>query len=146
MNKKYCIIANTNYIRRDIKPINIKFSFCGNTLEKAIRNFEFDFEFTHDFFRHVQFYEIYFNDKNQPISGHCLGKEKDDFNCPNGWIDFNEHFTKINFCNFFLMKQNNEKFFQSNGELFESLLKWAKESANYLIKEYIIDMLEYGEE
>lgn len=146
MYKKYCIVSNTKFIHRDIKPINITFSFNGPSLEKAIKNLTFDFEFTNDFFRHVRFYEIYFNEKDQPLRGHCLGKSDDNFECPNGWIDFNDHLQKVQYCNFFLKNNNKNYYFNSNGELFESLLKWAKIAAEQLIKMYIVDLLEYGEE
>jgi len=146
MNKKYIIVSNTYYIHRDIKPINIKYAFCGSALNHAIHNLDFEYEFTHDFFRHIRFYEIYFNDKNQPISGHLLGKEEDDFECPNGWIDFNNHLEKVHYNYFFLKKDDNEKFFNSNAELFEKLLEWAKKAAKQIIKNDIIDALEYGED
>ena len=145
MYKRYIVVANTNYIHRDIKPINISYDFCGENLEKATKHLDFEYEFTYDFFQHIRFYEIYFNDKNQPISGHLLGKEEDDFECPNGWIDLGSHLEKVHYNIFFLKKSSNEKFFNSNAELFEKLLEWAKKTAEAIIKNWIIDSIEYGE-
>ena len=67
MNKKYCVVSNTYYINEYVRPYNIKYAFCGKSLEDAVSNLDFDFEFTQDFFKHIHFYEVVFNEKEQPI-------------------------------------------------------------------------------
>lgn len=145
MSKKIFACANTYYLGQFVKPTNIKYTFCGTTLEDATYNLDFDFEFSEEFFQHVRFYEVYFNEKNQPIQISLLGKESDNHNFPNGWNDFTIYMSRINYDKFFLRNNEDEYWFDDNGALFEHLLKWAKETARENIKVCLVDTIEYEE-
>lgn len=137
MNKKYCVVSNTYYINEYVCPYNIKYAFCGKSLEDAVSNLDFDFEFTQDFFKHIRFYEVVFNEKEQPIHLSYLKNDKDNIDLPNGWLSLNEYFDKINF-HFSLFKKENQ-WYDSNVDLLKALLKWGKEVAKEAVQEKIVD-------
>lgn len=138
MNKKYCVVSNTYYINKYVCPYNIKYAFCGKSLEDAVSNLDFDFKFTQDFFNHIRFYEVIFNEKEQPVYLNCLKNNKDNIELPNGWISLNEYFSKNNF-HFSLF--TTEEWYDSNVDLLKALLKWGKEVAKEAIQEKIVDSI-----
>lgn len=140
MNKKYFVCANTCRISEFVEPTNIKYTFCGNSLKDPVSNLDFDYNLTEGFFRHIRFYEIFFNEKKQPVRIHCLGKEEDDCEFPNTWLDFSEHMVDINYNVFFLK----DKWFDSNSELLIKLMDWAKGVAEQQVRLAIIDSIEEG--
>ena len=144
MNKKYCIVSDTHYIKNYIRPFNIKYNFYGSSLEDITSNLDFDFEFTEEFFRHIRFYEVLFNDKEQPTYLRYLKNSKDSYSLANGWLSLNEHFDKINF-HFSLFKKE-DQWYESNADLLKALLKWGKEIAEQRIRESIIDSIENKED
>lgn len=150
MIKKYFVCSDTNYIENYIRPINVNFNYSGNSREDPAYNLTFNYEFTEDFFKHVFFYEIYFNEKRNPIKLypiklHLLGNNSEEIEFSNGWNDFSRYITKANCNHFFLKNNDGDYWFCGNDELFSKLLEWAHEAAEQQIKQKIIDFLEYGE-
>lgn len=140
MNKKYCVLSNTYFIKGCVHPYNIRYAFCGNSLEYPESNLDFEFEFTEEFFRHIRFYEVIFNDKEQPIFLTHLENNGEVLEVPNGWLSLNEYFDKINY-HFSLFKKE-DQWYDSTIDLFAALLKWGREIAEQRIRETIIDSVE----
>lgn len=144
MIKKYCVLSDTYFIKNYIRPYNIKYAFCGNSLEYLESNLDFEFEFTEEFFRHIRFYEVIFNDKEQPILLTHLKNSGEVLEVPNGWLSLNEYFTKINY-HFSLFKKE-DQWYNSTVDLFSALLKWGREVAEQCVREIIIDSIENKED
>ena len=140
MTKRYCVLSDTYFIKNYVHPYNIRYTFCGKSLEHPQMNLDFDFEFTEEFFRHIRFYEVIFNEKEQPVHLRYLASEKDNHNLPNGWLDLNDYFDKINY-HFSLFKRE-DQWYDSNEELLRALLKWGREVAEQLVRETIIEAIE----
>lgn len=145
MTKKYFVCSDTNFIENYIRPVNVNFSYSGNSLEDPAHNLTFDYEFTEDFFKHAFFYEIYFNEKRHPVKLHLLGNNSEEIEFPNGWMDFSRYIAEVNRNHFFVKNDDRDYWFCGNGELFSKLLEWAHEAAKQQTKQKIIDLLEYGE-
>ena len=143
MSKKYCLLSNTYFIKGCVHPYNIRYAFCGNSLEHPESNLDFDFEFTEEFFRHIRFYEVVFNDKEQPIFLTCLENDKENLELPNGWLSLNAYFAKINY--HFSCFEQEDQWYDSTVDLFAALLKWGREVAEQRIRESIIDSIENKE-
>lgn len=144
MNKKYCVVSDTYFIKGCVRPYNIQYTFCGDSLDHPHSKLDFEFEFTEDFFRHIRFYEVTFNEKELPVSLHPLKSDEESIDLPNGWLSLNGYFDKINY-HFSLFKIH-EQWYESNIELWKALLQWGREVAEQRIRETIIDSIENKEE
>lgn len=144
MNKKYCIVSDTYYIKNYIRPFNIKYNFYGASLDHPQMNLDFEIEFTDEFFKHIRFYEVFFNKKGQPISVFHLGKEEHSDDLPNGWLSLNEFFEKSNY--HFSLFNSTDQWYDDNSELYIALLRWGKEVAEQRIRESIVDSVENEED
>lgn len=144
MTKKYCIVSDTYYIKNYIRPFNIKYNFYGVSLDHPQVNLDFEIKFTDEFFKHIRFYEVFFNKKGQPISVFHLGKEEHSDDLPNGWLSLNEFFEKSNY--HFSLFNSTDQWYDNNSELYIALLKWGKEVAEQRIRESIVDSIENEED
>lgn len=144
MIKKYIVLTNSFFIKNYIQITNIRYTYVAKSLNDApTSNLDYDYDFTEEFFRHIRFYEISFNDNGQPVKLHCLSGEQQDVDFPNGWIDCN-HYIQDNEYNHWFVHNNTEEgyYFESNDKLFEAILKWAKEEADYFVRDRIITSIE----
>ena len=144
MNRRYCVVSDTYFIKNCVHPYNIRYTYCGSSLEDVTSNLNFDFEFTEEFFRHIRFYEVLFNDKEQPTYLRYLKNTKDSYSLANGWLSLNEYFDKINF-HFSLFKKE-DQWYDSNTDLLKAMLSWGREVAEQRIRESIIDSIENEED
>lgn len=144
MNKKYCIVSDTYFIKDYVHPYNIRYTFSGNSLDHPESKLDFDFEFTQDFFKHIRFYEVTFNEKDQPIYLNYLKDNRDNIELPNGWLSLNDYFVGVNYKYIFFKPR--DQWYNSNTDLFRALLKWGKEVSRQAILESIVDDVENQED
>jgi hypothetical protein len=142
-NKKYFVAADSYYMKDYIEVKNIRYAFCSKSLKDApVSNLNFDSNFSNEFFKHICFYEIYFNEKEQPVRLHNLTKQEDDIEFANGWLDYNDYIYNNEYNKWFIFKGSEKGvYFDSNSELFEAMLDWKREQAIYYIKDRIIDSI-----
>ena len=141
MRKKYFAVANTYNIKQHLGVKNIQYSFSEKTLNHAPKcQFSYNLDYESGFFQHIRFYEIFFNNKEQPIRLHALGVV-DDVLFDLGWFDYTEHMSEINFKNFFLTNNKNECYFNSVEEMYEALHYWVMTVAEEKVRERIIDAI-----
>lgn len=147
MKKKYIVLANTSYMKEHLEITNIRYAFVSKNLGDApTSNLNYDVDFTDTFYRHIRFYEVTFNDKGQPVKLHCLGGYQDDVEFPNGWIDFSEYLLDAEYYRWFVHNNAEEGYyFDSNEELYKRLLEWSHESADYLVRNRLIESIENEE-
>lgn len=140
MRKKYFAVANTYNIKQHLGVKNIQYSFSAKSLNHAPKcQISYKPDYDAGFFQHIRFYEIIFNNKEQPIRLHALGVVDDDAFFELGWFDYTEHMSKINFKNFFLINNKNECYFNSAEEMYEALHNWVMAVAEEKVRERIID-------
>ena len=142
MNRKYFAVANTYNIEQFLEVKNIQYTFSAKSLNHA-PTCHFKCEPTYEvaLFRHLRFYEIFFNSKGQPIRLHALGVVDDDVLFELGWFEYSEHMSKIGFKNYFLINEKNEHYFNSADEMYTAFHNWGIAVADKKVRERIIDAI-----
>ena len=147
MNKKYFAASNTYYMKNFIDITDVKYIYSMKSLnDPGYSKLYYNYELTGEFFKHVHFYELYFNDKGSPVKLHWLSEIKDDVEFPNGWIDFNNYLSEIEYNKWFVYNCPEKGiYFDSNEELYKAILRWAKDQVERQIKDKIVDSVENEE-
>ena len=142
MNRKYFAVADTYNIKECLGVKNIEYTFSAKSLNHAPKcRFNCEPDYDVDFFRHIRFYEIFFNSKGNPVRLHALGVIEDDVYFEIDWLEYSEHMSKIGFKNYFLKNNRGDNYFDSAEEMYRTLNKWGWDVTKEKVRERIIDAI-----
>lgn len=137
MEKKYFVCADTVSIKDYVRPVGIMFNkILVSFDEEPLVTYTSNYEFMPEFFEHVRFYELYFNDRGIPIKLHHLDGQKEDKEFPNGWVDYTSYMEGLPHNQRFLYNEM-DSYFGTNSELYCALIEWGKTIANKKISNYM---------
>lgn len=143
MNKFY-IASNTFYLRELINVKNIRFAYISidPKRQRSTNNLDFDVELAPDFYNHIRYYRVEFDD-DWPVAIYEVGGNK--------LVEFNKNSNKNEFLQYKNTMEYNKEFLKSNlydsiGDAGIALQQWIRMTAEDKAKTYIVDFLEYNED
>lgn len=144
MENKYFAASNTFLLKEHVHVKNVRFAYISidPVRQEPTTNLDFDVELGPDFYSHVRYYRVEF-ENDWPVAIYKITGEK--------LAEFNKDSNKNEFLQYNETMEFNKKFLKPvfyNGliNLCIAVQKWARETAKEIAKTYIVDHLEYGNE
>lgn len=144
MESKFYIASNTFYLRELINVKNIRFAYISidPKRQRSTNNLDFDVELASDFYNHIRYYRVEFDD-DWPIAIYEVGGNK--------LAEFNKNSDKNEFLQYRNTMEYNKEFLKFNlydsvGDAGIALQQWIRMTAEDKAKRYIVDFLESNED